>query len=162
MKILFVASECAPFAKTGGLGDVVGALPKALHALGIDVRVVLPLYAGIDWNALDRLEGTLGVPMWFGTAWCGVRMGRLPGSDVPIYFLEHNHFFDRPDAALRAKDQLRLRILCLRVVAPGAGKRAALEKDGRAQSWAVLTGHALDVEVTNHCHINTGCDFPLR
>lgn len=96
MKVLFVASECAPFAKTGGLGDVVGALPKALHALGMDVRVVLPLYSGIDWNGLDRLEGTLGVPMGFGTAWCGLRMGRLPGSEVPVYFLEHNHYFDRP------------------------------------------------------------------
>jgi starch synthase len=96
VKILFVASECAPFAKTGGLGDVVGALPKALHALGMDVRVVLPLYAGMDWRALDRLEGTLGVPVGSGTAWCGVRMGRLPGSEVPIYFLEHNHYFDRP------------------------------------------------------------------
>jgi len=96
MKILFVASECAPFAKTGGLGDVVGALPKALAAAGLDVRVVLPLYAGIDWNALERLEGTLGVPMWSGTAWCGVRLGRLPGSRVPVYFLDHRHYFDRP------------------------------------------------------------------
>jgi len=96
MKVLFVASECAPFAKTGGLGDVVGALPKALAALGIEVRVVLPLYAGTDWSALERLEGTLGVPMWFGTAWAGVRLGRLPGSGVPIYFLEHNRYFDRP------------------------------------------------------------------
>lgn len=95
MRILFVASECAPFAKTGGLGDVVGALPKALHALGLDVRIVLPLYAGMDWRSLDRLEGTLGVPMGFGTAWCGVRMGRLPGSEVPVYFLEHHHYFDR-------------------------------------------------------------------
>jgi starch synthase len=96
MKILFVASECAPFAKTGGLGDVVGALPKALHALGMDVRVVLPLYAGIDWDRLDRLDGALGVPMFYGTAWCGLRMSRLPGSEVPIYFLEHHGYFDRP------------------------------------------------------------------
>ncbi|HYD42245.1 MAG TPA: glycogen/starch synthase, partial [Anaeromyxobacter sp.] len=51
MKILFVSSEVAPFAKSGGLADVAGALPKALRRRGHDVRVVLPLYAGLDWNA---------------------------------------------------------------------------------------------------------------
>ena len=63
LKVLFVASECAPFAKTGGLADVVGALPKALRALGIDVRVVMPLYAGMPWNELEVLDGSLVVPM---------------------------------------------------------------------------------------------------
>ena len=63
MKALFVSSEVAPFAKSGGLADVAGALPKALRRRGIDVRVVMPLYAGIDWNALERLEGVLHVPM---------------------------------------------------------------------------------------------------
>ena len=48
MKILFAASECVPFVKTGGLADVLGALPKALAAQGEDVRVVLPLYASIQ------------------------------------------------------------------------------------------------------------------
>ena len=47
MKILFVSSEVAPFAKTGGLGDVSAALPKALHALGHDVRIVVPMYARV-------------------------------------------------------------------------------------------------------------------
>jgi starch synthase len=96
MKVLFVSSEVAPFAKTGGLGDVAGSLPKALRRRGIDVRVVLPLYAGIDWNALERLEGVVPVPMWWGTARAGVRLGRLPGSEVPVYFLEYNRYFDRP------------------------------------------------------------------
>ena len=66
LKVLFVASECAPFAKTGGLGDVVGALPKALRTRGIDVRVVMPLYAGMPWNELELLDGFLTVPMWCG------------------------------------------------------------------------------------------------
>ncbi len=95
MKVLFVSSEVAPFAKSGGLADVAGALPKALRRRGADVRVVMPLYAGIDWSALERLEGVLHVPMWWGTARAGVRMGRLPGSDVPVYFLEYHRYFDR-------------------------------------------------------------------
>jgi starch synthase len=91
-----VTSEAAPFAKTGGLGDVSGVLPKALRRRGIDVRVVMPLYAGMPWNALERLEGTLEVPMWWGRARAAVRLGRLPDSDVPVYFLEYNRYFDRP------------------------------------------------------------------
>jgi starch synthase len=96
LRVLFVSSEASPFAKTGGLGDVVGALPKALRRLGVDVRLVMPLYAGIDWDALERLEGTLHVPTWWGTARAAVRLGRLPNSDVPVYFLEYHRFFDRP------------------------------------------------------------------
>jgi starch synthase len=96
LKVLFVASECAPFAKTGGLGDVIGALPAALHRRRIDVRIVIPLYAGLPWERLERLEGSLGVPMWFGTAWAGIRMGHLPRSQVPVYLLEYHRYFDRP------------------------------------------------------------------
>ncbi len=75
---------------------MAGALPKALAHRGIDVRVVMPLYQGIDWNRLERLDGTVEVPMYFGTSRAGVRMGKLPGSEVPIYFLEHHQYYDRP------------------------------------------------------------------
>jgi starch synthase len=96
LAVLFVASECAPFAKTGGLGDVVGALPKALARLGIDVRVVMPLYAGMPWDAFETLEGVLTVPTGLGPAYGAVRLGRLPRSDVRLYCLEHRRYFDRP------------------------------------------------------------------
>ena len=96
LKVLFVTSECAPFAKTGGLGEVIGALPKALRRGGVDVRVIMPLYAGMPWKQFEPLEGILSVPMWFGTAHGRVRLGRLPGSEVPVYFLEHHRYFDRP------------------------------------------------------------------
>jgi starch synthase len=95
LKVLLVASECAPFAKTGGLADVAGALPRALRLRGIDARVVMPLYRGIPWNELDVLEGALSVPIGGGTARGRVRLGRLPRSDAPVYFLEHHHYFDR-------------------------------------------------------------------
>jgi starch synthase len=96
LKVLFVGSECAPFSKTGGLGDVLGALPKALSRRGIDARVVMPLYAGIPWNDLERLDGSISVPTGLGERRGAVRLGRLPYSDVPVYFLEHHHYFDRP------------------------------------------------------------------
>jgi len=48
MKVLFVASECAPFVKTGGLADVIGAVPKALKKLGTDVKVMLPAYPALS------------------------------------------------------------------------------------------------------------------
>ena len=96
MKVLYVASEVAPYRKTGGLADVAGVLPRALHKRGLDVRVVMPLYQGMQWSSLDRLDGTLAVPMYFGHARAAVRMSRLPGSEVPIYFIEYNRFFDRP------------------------------------------------------------------
>ena len=44
LKVLFVASEAAPFVKTGGLGEVIGSLPAALRALGVDARVIIPKY----------------------------------------------------------------------------------------------------------------------
>ncbi|MCX6074301.1 MAG: glycogen synthase GlgA [Campylobacterales bacterium] len=98
LNILIAASEVVPFAKTGGLADVVGALPKALRALGHDVRVVMPRYYGVDREkyALTPLEGSLGVPMGTtGEVWCGVYEGKLPNSDVSIYFIEHEEFFGR-------------------------------------------------------------------
>jgi starch synthase len=94
--VLFVASEAAPFRKTGGLADVIGALPKALAARGVDVRVVMPLYGGVHWDDQERLDGQLSVPMYTGRVRAAVRLGRLPGSTVPIYFVEHHRFFDRP------------------------------------------------------------------
>ncbi len=93
MRILFVSSECVPFAKAGGLGDVVGALPKALHALGHDVRVLLPRYGFIPHHEMSQLPAPLGVPLGAGEAWCGVWQSHLPSSEVPVYFLDHQGYF---------------------------------------------------------------------
>ena len=93
--VLFVASECAPFAKAGGLGDVVGALPGALKALGYDVRVVIPRYDAIPVDNMRRLDQPLGVPLGRGEAWAGVYESRLPDTDVPVYLLDHLDLFGR-------------------------------------------------------------------
>lgn len=92
------ASEVVPFAKTGGLADVVGALPKALHSLGHDVRLVMPRYYDVDIQKynLKPMIGALGVPMGImGEVWALVYEGVLPGSKVPVYFIEYQDFFGR-------------------------------------------------------------------
>jgi starch synthase len=103
LKILFLCAEVAPFAKAGGLADVCGSLPKALAALGHDVRVVMPAYGPIEaaqrsgrWGIRAHAT-TLQVPMGFGLVPAGVLHTTVPGSAVPIYFIADWHRFgDRP------------------------------------------------------------------
>lgn len=98
MKILLIASEAVPYAKTGGLADVAGILPKFLNGLGHDVRVVMPMYPNIDWKGEPPmpLPGALGVPMGIiGELWGEVFEARLPNSEVPIYFLKFDQYFSR-------------------------------------------------------------------
>ncbi|MBN1147552.1 MAG: glycogen synthase GlgA [Anaerolineales bacterium] len=95
LKIAFIASECAPYAKSGGLADVVGALPKALRALGHEVIVILPRYALIDYLhfGLQPFLNPLGVWMGDGLEWCAVHWNQDQGA--PVYFIESNKYFDR-------------------------------------------------------------------
>ncbi len=102
MRILLLASEVAPFAKTGGLADVAGSLPIALAALGHDVRVVMPAYQSIEaaahsgrWNITpDPVH--LRVPIGGGLVDAGVLRAVLPGTNVPVYFIGERNLFDRP------------------------------------------------------------------
>ena len=65
LRVLVIASEVAPFAKTGGLADVAGALPRALQGLGHDVRILLPKYRGAEVHASDTrvVVPTIRVPL---------------------------------------------------------------------------------------------------
>ncbi|MDX6767137.1 MAG: glycogen synthase [Candidatus Methylacidiphilales bacterium] len=95
-RILLVASEAAPYAKAGGLGDVVSGLAKALHERGHDVRIVMPLYRSID-RARHGIEYVGNLCTHFGRGeelWCGVHEGLLD-SRVPVVFLDYGRFFDR-------------------------------------------------------------------
>jgi starch synthase len=95
MKILMISSEALPFAKAGGLGDMVSALAGELERQGHDVRVVLPRYYSIDPGRLRRLEQPLGVPMGIEEEWCGVGTTVLPGTGVPVYLLDHQELYGR-------------------------------------------------------------------
>jgi starch synthase len=96
LKIAFIASECVPYAKTGGLGDVVGALPGALKRLGHEVIIVIPLYGEIDRGKyhIEPVLDLLGVWMGNTDEWC--RVHRTTNEDnVPVYFIEFANYFNR-------------------------------------------------------------------
>jgi starch synthase len=93
MRILFVATEASPIAKVGGLGDVVGSLPKFLRQLGHDVRVFLPYYGFLS----DKITVPKD-PIWYGYAMFqhfAVYETVLPGTDVPLYLMGHPTFAPR-------------------------------------------------------------------
>ncbi len=93
MRILFVAAEASPVAKVGGMGDVVGALPKILRELGHDVRIMMPYYGFLP-DKLDIPEE----PVWKGEAMFqqfAVYETILPQTDVPLYLFGHPCFDGR-------------------------------------------------------------------
>ena len=97
MKVLSIASEVDPFAKTGGLADVAAALPKALHQLGHDVRVVLPLYRQVNREKFGLKATSLRVVVPVGPKTIEGRVWEtvLPRTRVPVYLLEQPSLFDR-------------------------------------------------------------------
>lgn len=94
--VLFVAAEAVPFAKTGGLGEVIGSLPRALRRLGVDARVIMPLYRDSPPGLLAGLAPVkeITVPIGWRRQYCGLHT--LRHRDVPFYFLDNKYYFDRP------------------------------------------------------------------
>ena len=97
LNVLFVASEAEPFAKTGGLGDVLGALPKALSELGHDVRVMLPRYRSVrpERFGLRRVIEAFPVTVGAKTVPVAIDETTLPKSRVIVYFVDQPGCFDR-------------------------------------------------------------------
>lgn len=95
MKVLFIASEVAPFAKTGGLADVTGSLPKELQRLGHDVRVILPFYKTVQMGNYDISREVQRAEVQVGNS---VETGILHQTSldgIPVYFLENATYFNR-------------------------------------------------------------------
>jgi len=93
MKILMLASEAAPFAKTGGLADVVGSLPAALKSLGHEVAVLAPRYRLVDLKTMRRVYDHL--PVWVAPRSFDTSL-YLAERQTPFYFLDCPPLFDRP------------------------------------------------------------------
>ncbi len=95
-KILFVASEAAPFIATGGLAEVIGSLPKALAAdPKCDIRVVLPLYSGMktEYRRKFSFLGNIYVPLGWRNQYCGIFSYIYEG--VTFYFIDNEYYFKR-------------------------------------------------------------------
>ena len=102
MHIVFAASECVPFAKTGGLADVVGALPPELVKQGHEVTVYLPLYSGVKAQIKSPIDGEWGyavrsitIPFESYNRFVGIVDGGRRGG-VQFYFVDCPELFDRP------------------------------------------------------------------
>jgi starch synthase len=92
VKVLFVASECAPFVKTGGLADVIGAVPKALAPLGVDVKIIIPAYPALS-DLLKTGRVVLNIDDLFGGAG---RLVEVFAQGLHMLLLDAPHLFDRP------------------------------------------------------------------
>ncbi|NCB29899.1 MAG: glycogen synthase, partial [Clostridia bacterium] len=95
VRVLFAASECVPFVKTGGLADVLGALPKELKKLGADVRVILPKYTSIPDEFKRRMIHVCDFPIPLGwrSQYCGIEALEMDG--LTYYFVDNEYYFGR-------------------------------------------------------------------
>jgi starch synthase len=122
LRVLVVASEGVPYAKTGGLADVIGALPHALRRLGHDVRVALPRYTNIDpvrWRLRTIVED-LAVPLDQSVERVDI-LATPPDAGVPFYFVDSERYFHREKLYGYHDDGERFILFC----------RAALEATHR-------------------------------
>ena len=95
IKVLFAAAEAVPFAKTGGLADIVGTLPRALKKLKVDARVIVPLYGDVPESFRSQLKpvSTETVQLGWRRQHCG--LFELQYEGVTVYFIDNEYYFRR-------------------------------------------------------------------
>ncbi len=133
LRILLLAAEVAPFAKVGGLADVAGSLPKALHQLGHDVRVAMPRYAQVALDQFDLRHTGLSVTVPLDERRETVRILAGAINSVPVYFMDHPGYFERENVYGYPDDLERFILFC----------RSALEAC-RALDWRPQIIHCND------------------
>ncbi len=106
MRVAILSSEAVPFAKTGGLADVAGALPKALTAHGVDARLIIPLHQQIDRSLLTGSAIEDVMVDWRGHV-SPVRVFQSDAAGAPAYLIEAGLYFDKPSIYGYANDHER-------------------------------------------------------
>ncbi len=134
LKVLILAAEIVPFVKVGGLADVVGALPKALQALGHDVRLVMPRYRQVDLERFQLTTVLEDIPVKMGNYEVQVTVcqGTI-GDNIPVYMIDAPRYFDRENIYGYTDDGERFILFC----------RAALEAI-RVLNWSPDIVHCND------------------
>ncbi len=107
MKILFVSSECAPFSKSGGLADVAGSLPPALHQAGQEINVVAPLYRVTRDRFGEQLTHVKNTTIKLGWRELNCDLFRSEWNGVTVWLIDNKDFFDRPRLYGYEDDALR-------------------------------------------------------
>ena len=95
MKVVFISTEAVPFAKTGGLGDVIGSLPKELALQGVEIRIILPLYKTIKESYGDRLKFLRKIRVNLGWRKCYCGIFEIEHDGVLFWFLDNEQYFLR-------------------------------------------------------------------
>jgi starch synthase len=120
LKVLFVSAEVSPFAKTGGLADVAGSLPKALISMGNDVRVVMPRYKSIKSNMNYLSDFPLKISDRVET--CIIRETEMnfkynnKSRNMPVYFVDNYNYYDRDGIYCFFDDAERYAFFCKAVL----------------------------------------------
>lgn len=120
MRVLHAAAELFPWAKVGGLGDVLGALPQVQRALGIKARLLLPAYPALK-QAFPELDFAGCIEDLLGTGPANLLMGRTPDG-VPLYLLDAPFLFDRPGGPYADTGDNHVRFGALSFAAAWLGK----------------------------------------
>lgn len=116
MKVLYVASEAVPFAKTGGLADVAGSLPKALKAEGVDVRVIMPKFGKIPEKFRNAMEHVYDgeIPVSWRSKYVG--LDKIEHDGVIYYFVDNEEYFRREGFYGYGDDAERFSFFCRAVL----------------------------------------------
>ncbi len=135
LKILFLAAEAIPFAKVGGLADVAGSLPRAIRALGHDVRLMIPRYGVIRSNQfqMETIGAPLTIPLGPGEERVHLVGSNIDG-DMPVYLIWNELYFSSRDQVYGFEDDAQ------RFAVFGRGALAALQ----ALDWKPDVIHAND------------------
>jgi len=137
-RILFVSPEVYPYAKVGGLGDVIGSLPKDLEKLDVEVAVAMPFYEMIDpeEHGIEELVPNFDFEIGGTKGSVSVWKGKLPGSEVDVYFFRNSDVFKDEVYVADHEDPKRFVFFCLAVL---------------AFLKPLASEHDFDVDVL-HCH----------